>query len=130
MLRRLNLLLIALSSSAGCNESENLCQFLDNGFVYPSPVVAADLLDAKLEETSAIRAARRTVEACYNKRPSDRAEGIAPIEARRGRSGRVYLLYISVHTTDTIVGFTLDADLKPMFAVVGASPGDFWNRTF
>jgi hypothetical protein len=130
MRRRLNLLLIAFSSLAGCKETENPCQFLDQGFLYPSPVVAADLLPARLKDDTAMKAARRTVEACYNERPSDRAEGIVPWETRRGLSGRIYMLYLSVGTTDTVVGFGLGADLKPMFAVVGALPTDFWNRTF
>lgn len=130
MRQRLIIPLFAFSFLAGCNDTVRTCQFLDRGFLYPSPVMAADLLPAEIKDDTAIRRARQRVEACYNSRPSERAEAIGPFQARRGRSGRIYLLYISVANTDTVVGFVLDANLNPLFAVEGASPSDFWNRSF
>jgi hypothetical protein len=61
------LLLIAVASLAGCKETDDECRFLDQGFLYPSPVAAADLLPAEVKDDTAMKAARRTVEACYKK---------------------------------------------------------------
>ena len=127
---RLKILLVAFSFLAGCHNDVQTCQFLNQGFLNPSPVVAADLLPVEVKDDATIRLARQKVEACYSNRPNERAGAIAPFEARRGHSGRIYLLYISVYTTDTVVGFVLDADLNPLFAVEAESRSRFWNRNF
>lgn len=119
----------ALALLTGCNNAGTSCAFLDKGFVWPSPVDPGDLPSFTTRDDTAIALARRNVEYCYNKRPSLRAEEIVPFEARRGRSGQIYLLYLSRATTDTVVGFTSDAKGYPLFAVEGASPSDFYNRS-
>lgn len=119
---------VALVFLAGCNDIGNSCDFLDKGFGGASPVDPTDLLPSKINDDKVIASARRRIVYCYKKRPSPRAEQIAPYETRRGKSGKIYLLYISEYTSDTIVGFVVDAKGEPLSAVEGGSPGDFYNR--
>jgi hypothetical protein len=119
---------VALSFLAGCTDIGTSCAFLDRGFGGASPVDHRDLPPSTIHDDTAIASARRKVEYCYNKRPSLRAEEIAPYETRRGRSGEIYLLYIPRYTSDTVVGFVVDAKGQPLYAVEGGSPRDFYNR--